>query len=64
MIERLAALKKELDKGRQQMALLDGRRHELRDTLLRIAGAIQVLEELQAQTYPVELNHPAVSEAA
>jgi hypothetical protein len=64
MIERLVALKMELEKGRQQMAILDGRRHELRDTLLRIAGAIQVLEELQAQDRPIELNHSSVTEAA
>ena len=47
--EKLNDLKKELEKGQQQMALLDQRRQELRDTLLRISGAIQVLEELREE---------------
>jgi prefoldin subunit 5 len=47
MNDRLIQLKKELEKGQQQMALLEQRRQELRDTILRISGAIQVLEELQ-----------------
>jgi hypothetical protein len=49
MNERIVQLKKEFEKGQQQMALLDQRRQELRDTLIRISGAIQVLEELQSQ---------------
>jgi prefoldin subunit 5 len=69
MNERLAALKQELEKGQHQMTLLDQRRHELRDTILRISGAIQVLEELQAQVSPVvpvlaEPARPLVSTAA
>jgi len=48
MNDRLMQLKKELEKGHQQMALLEQRRQELRDMILRISGAIQVLEELQA----------------
>jgi hypothetical protein len=47
--DRLVQLKQELEKGQQQMALLDQRRQELRDTILRISGAIQVLEELREQ---------------
>ncbi len=46
---RLAALREELDKGQKQIALLDQKRAETRDMLLRISGAIQVLEELKAQ---------------
>ena len=49
MIQRLQELRQEYEKGQQQLALLDQRRQELRDTLLRIAGAIQVLEELAGQ---------------
>ena len=45
---RLAELRGERDSGQRQLELLDARRAELRDTLLRIAGAIQVLEELLA----------------
>jgi prefoldin subunit 5 len=49
MRERLHQLKKELQKGEQEMARLDQQRQQLRDTMLRIAGAIQVLEELSAK---------------
>jgi len=49
MQDKLEQLKRELDKGRQQMQLLEQRKQELRDTLLRISGAIQVLEELDQQ---------------
>ena len=48
MQERLAALKAEFEKGQQQLQALDQQRAQLRDTLLRISGAIQVLEELLA----------------
>lgn len=49
MDQRLMELRHELEKGRQEIARLDRQRQELRDTMLRIAGAIQVLEELLAQ---------------
>lgn len=48
MKERLEGLRAELQKGQQEMARLDLRRQELRDTILRISGAIQVIEELLA----------------
>jgi prefoldin subunit 5 len=48
MQERLQQLRKELQKGEQEMARLDQHRQQLRETMLRIAGAIQVLEELTA----------------
>ncbi len=43
--KRLAGLREELDFGRQQLAELDVSREELQEMLLRISGAIQVLEE-------------------
>jgi prefoldin subunit 5 len=46
--ERIDELRAEDEMGRRQLELLDARRGELRDTLLRIDGAIQVLEELVA----------------
>jgi prefoldin subunit 5 len=49
--ERIAELRAELEKGRDELARLDARRAEIRDTMLRISGAIQVLEEL-AQEQP------------
>ena len=48
MIEaRLAELRGERDRGEEMLAELQARQAALRDTLLRIQGAIQVLEELQ-----------------
>jgi hypothetical protein len=47
--ERLKILEEEYRKGEQMLADLDQRRAEIRDTLLRIGGAIQVLKELTAE---------------
>lgn len=47
--ERLEELRGEFTRGQAQMKALEQRQTELRDTLLRISGAIQVLEELLAQ---------------
>ena len=44
--KRLEELREELAQGRIQLDALDRRREDLRETMLRIAGAIQVLEEL------------------
>ncbi len=49
MNQRLAQLRSELEKGQQRFAVLERERQELRDTMLRISGAIRVLEELIAQ---------------
>ncbi len=49
MEARLRELQGELQRGQQQMALLERERSDLHDTMLRISGAIQVLEELLAQ---------------
>ena len=43
---RLEALKAELAMGERRLRALDMERQSLRDTLLRIDGAIAVLEEL------------------
>ena len=42
---RLAALKEEYQAGQKMLADLDRQREQLNATLLRISGAIQVLEE-------------------
>jgi hypothetical protein len=47
--ERLKSLEEEYRNGQQMLMELDQRRAEVRDTLLRIAGAIQVLKELSAE---------------
>lgn len=44
--QRLQELRTELAKGEQQLDRLDHERAAVRDTVLRIQGAIQVLEEL------------------
>jgi prefoldin subunit 5 len=49
MTERLRELEEELRKGTRMLGELDQRRAELRDTMLRISGAIQVLRELAGQ---------------
>ncbi len=48
MKERLGELRSEYEKGNRELAMLDQRRQEVRATMLRISGAIQVLEELIA----------------
>jgi hypothetical protein len=53
---RLAQLKEEFEKGTEKLNQLDEEGRKLRETLLRISGAIQVLTE--------ELEHDQPSEAA
>ncbi len=43
---RLEELKQEFESGQQRLAELDNQAAQLRQTLLRISGAIQVLEEV------------------
>lgn len=43
--KRLAELKAEFESGQKAMADLEAKQANLRDTLLRISGAIQILEE-------------------
>jgi prefoldin subunit 5 len=50
LMERLEQLRAEYRSGEQALAELESRREDLRQTLLRISGAIQVLEEVTGQT--------------
>ena len=43
--KRLAELKSEFEAGQKMMTELESKQSNLRDTLLRISGAIQILEE-------------------
>lgn len=47
---RLKSLKAEFAAGQQVLADLEAKQASIRDTLLRISGAIQVLEEELAKT--------------
>ena len=44
--QRLAELKQEYRAGGEQLRALEARQRDLQGTLLRISGAIQVLEEM------------------
>jgi hypothetical protein len=55
MAERLKALEQELQSGLKMLADLDLRRAELRDTLLRITGAIEVLREFSDQGHATQV---------
>jgi hypothetical protein len=46
---RLADLRRDFDGGQKLLRELESRQMEVRDTLLRIGGAMQVLEELLAK---------------
>ena len=64
MEQRLHELREQFARGQQELAQLDLRRGELRDSLLQLSGAIQVLEELVAQNGHVsgeETSPPAAT---
>jgi hypothetical protein len=48
MVERLEELRQELVLGEQRLRELERERTDVQQTVLRIAGAVQVLEELLA----------------
>lgn len=54
--DRLQALKTEYDAGQKVLAELEAKQASVRDTLLRISGAIQVLEETLAEAEASEAN--------
>lgn len=65
LTERLEQLKQEQQAGQKMLADLDTRQLDLQQTLLRISGAIQVIEELLANEANVdvhELEKPENSE--
>ena len=49
MKQRLLTLEREFEKGQNMLAEIEERRRDVRDTLLRISGAIEVLRELIAE---------------
>ena len=53
--QRLQELKAEYESGQRMLADLEARQEELRNTLMRISGAILVLEEeLEKENQPPE----------
>ncbi|MCU1670272.1 MAG: hypothetical protein JWP40_3199 [Blastococcus sp.] len=56
--QRLVVLHEELAAGRRLLVELQARQAEVQDTLLRITGAIQVLEEELAASPCVEPTTP------
>ena len=60
--QRLDELKKEFEIGQNRLQEMDRQQAHLRETLLRISGAIQVLEELLAQDQPAVEHAPSVAE--
>jgi predicted nuclease with TOPRIM domain len=53
LLQRLTALKSEFEAGQKMLAELESNRAELKTTLTRISGAIQVLEEELAKAAAV-----------
>ena len=51
---RLSALRTELANGRDALTQLEQRRTQIAETLLRIEGAIQVLDEVLATPEPAD----------
>lgn len=58
--KRLAELKTEFASGQKVMAELETKQANLRDTLLRISGAIQILEEEIGKVSQEAENTPEV----
>jgi hypothetical protein len=56
--ERLQALSSEFTLGQQKLAELEAQETNLRSTLLRISGAIQVLQELLSQDEDANKSAP------
>jgi spore coat protein CotH len=48
MEQKLHDLRERFQAGEQQLMMLDQKRAELRDSLLRLSGAIEVLEQIAA----------------
>jgi hypothetical protein len=60
MQARLEELKKELEAGQAELQKVEMQRTYLRETVLRIGGAVQVLEELLTDGQPANKPDEAV----
>lgn len=52
VVNRLALLKKEFEAGQARLRELEAEQAYVRETMLRISGAIQVLQELVGESKP------------
>ena len=64
MQTRLEMLRKELEKGQVEFQKVESQRTYLHETILRISGAIQVLEELLAEEQSAQQNGMASADKA
>ena len=64
MQARLELLRKELEKGQVELQKVESQRTYLHETLLRISGAVRVLEELLAEEPFAEQNGTASTDNA
>jgi len=60
---RLEALKKELETGQNELQKVEAQRTYLHETMLRISGAVQVLEGLLAEGGPAGSDETVTSES-
>jgi len=61
--DRLAQLKSEFEKGQAELVKLEQRRQEVCSMMLRISGAIQVLEEMEDGQNPASWREAAFASA-
>ena len=52
LLDRLASLKKEFEAGQKRLGELEAEQAYVRETMLRISGAIQVIQELVDEPKP------------
>ena len=60
--QRLQSLKTEFESGQKMLAELEAKQANLQNTLLRISGAIQILEELLAETETQQTEETQIEE--
>jgi len=63
LAQRLDELKVEYETGQKMLAELEAKQANLHQTLLRISGAIQVLEEILSAESPAVMNEVAPLES-
>jgi predicted nuclease with TOPRIM domain len=54
LLDRLESLKKEFEAGQKRLSELEAEQAYVRETMLRISGAIQVLQELVDERNPTK----------